>query len=426
MRIEASGGILLLICTVVALAWANSPWKESYHHFFHDTVLSFGISGLVTIEKDLIHWINDGLMAIFFFVVGLEIKRELLVGELASIRKAALPITAAAGGMLIPAGVFALILMGRDGMQGWGIPMATDIAFAVGVIALLGKRVPIGLKVFLVALAIVDDIGAVLVIALFYTDRLDWTVLIAAHAVLLVSIILNLAGVRRSYVYATLGAIMWILVLKSGVHATIAGVLMAMTIPSKIRLYDAEFLRSSRALLDEFEKAGDASDTVATNQTKQSAIHTMEQAMELAQPPLLRIEHMLVKWVAFFIMPVFALANAGVTLGSGFLSMLLSPVSIGIALGLVVGKQIGVTFFTWLAVKFGFGSLPTGVTWMQVYGASLLAGIGFTMSLFIAGLAYTEDATMLEQAKVGILCGSLIAGVSGYLILRKATAPRAA
>lgn len=421
MRIEASGGILLLLCTIVALIWANSPWKDSYHDLFHETTISFGISGLVTIEKHLIHWINDGLMAIFFFVVGLEIKRELLVGELASMRKAALPIAAAAGGMLVPAGIFALVLAGRDGSQGWGIPMATDIAFAVGVIALLGKRVPIGLKVFLVALAIVDDIGAVLVIALFYTERLDWGVLIAAHAVLLISIIFNLAGVRRSYVYATLGAVMWILVLKSGVHATIAGVLMAMTIPSRIRLYDAEFLRSTRSLLDEFERAGDPSDTVATNQVKQSAVHSLEVATELAQPPLLRIEHMLVTWVAFFIMPIFALANAGVTLGGNIMAMLLSPVSIGIALGLLVGKQIGVTFLTWLAVKFGLGSLPAGVTWMQVYGASLLAGIGFTMSLFIAGLAYTSDATMLEQAKVGILTGSLIAGVAGYLVLQRAT-----
>ncbi len=409
---EASGGILLLICTVVALLWANSPFASSYEQLWQ-TRLTIAVGSFV-LDKPFLLWINDGLMAIFFFVVGLEIKREILVGELASFRQAALPIAAALGGMIAPALIYLLFNLGGSGVSGWGVPMATDIAFALGVLALLGKRAPLSLKVFLTALAIVDDIGAVLVIALFYTAEISWASLAVAAVFLILLAGVNRLGVRQPLVYALLGIGLWVAFLKSGIHATVAGVLLAMLIPAKTRINSKEFLVHSRALLNDFETASTGPDL---NETQHAALLTLETTVEYAETPLQRLEHAFHPWVAFFIMPIFALANAGVALRSGFTSALIHPISLGIVAGLVLGKQIGIIAFVWLAVKTKLADLPGGVTWRQIYGASWLAGIGFTMSLFIAGLAFPSSAET-EIAKVGILTASLITGFTGWIILR--------
>ncbi|MHC4422796.1 MAG: Na+/H+ antiporter NhaA [Planctomycetota bacterium] len=419
-RIEAAGGILLLICTAVAVAWANSPWRGSYFDLWHMPV-AIEI-GTFRLSESLAHWVNDGLMAIFFFVVGLEIKRELLVGELASPRKAAIPVAAAVGGMAVPALIYALVNIGGDGMDGWAIPAATDIAFALGIMALLGKRVPLSLKVFLMAVAIVDDIGAVLVIALFYTSDISWAALGGAGVVMALLILANLLQVRKPIVYVALGLLLWLAFLQSGVHATLAGILLAFTIPSRFRIRGADFVAFSRRALDEFERAGGNENELMTNQARQQWVHGLEMACEHADTPLLRLEHALVPWVAFVIMPVFALANAGVEISAGFGSALGSRISLGIILGLVLGKPAGIMLCTWLAVRLGLGALPEGVTWRQISATGWLAGIGFTMSLFIAYLGFGEGE-QLVAAKYGILAGSLIAGGGGYVLLRLATRP---
>ena len=418
--IESSGGIVLLVCTVLALAWANSPWAESYHRLW-ETPLTVGVGSRV-LTLSLHHWINDGLMAVFFFVVGLEIKREMLVGELASLRHAALPIAGAIGGMLLPAGIYAAFNATGTGAPGWGIPMATDIAFAIGVLALLGPRVPLPLKVFLVALAIVDDIGAVLVIAFFYTSTISWTALATGAGAFAALIACNAAGVRRPAAYSILGLVLWAALLASGVHATVAGVLLAMTVPSSTRINEDEFLRRARAILDDFERACSPATTVLTNADQQHAIHELEVAGEQAQAPLLRIEQKLHGIVAFGIMPLFALANAGVHFGADLFGALSLPVTIGIVLGLVIGKPLGITLFAWLATRVGVAALPSASTWRALHGVSWLGGIGFTMSLFIAGLAFPSSPELLDSAKVGILAASILAGVTGWIVLRRPAA----
>ena len=417
--IESSGGIVLLICTVVALAWANSPWAESYHRLWEISA-SVGVGGR-GVSFTLHHWINDGLMAVFFFLVGLEIKREMLVGELASVRHAALPIAGALGGMLVPAAIYAAFNATGSGAPGWGIPMATDIAFAVGVLSLLGPRVPLPLKVFLVALAIVDDIGAVLVIAFFYTSAISGSALVTAAALLAVLIAFNVVGVRRPVAYAALGVLLWAAVLASGVHATIAGVLLAMTVPSRARINEDEFLRRGRAILDSFERASSPATTVLTNADQQHAIHELEVAGEQAQAPLLRMEQKLHGIVAFGIMPLFALANAGVHFGAALFDTLSLPVSLGIVLGLVIGKPLGITLFAWIATRIGVAALPPNASWRALHGVSWLGGIGFTMSLFIAGLAFPGSPELLDSAKVGILVASILAGLTGWILLRRPT-----
>jgi NhaA family Na+:H+ antiporter len=412
----------LLLCTVVALVWANSSWANTYFNLWQ-TRITVGF-GTAVLAKPLLLWINDGLMAVFFFVVGLEIKREILVGELASPRQAALPIAAALGGMLVPAALYFIINAGTESAAGWGIPMATDIAFALGVLALLGNRVPLALKVFLTALAIVDDIGAVLVIALFYTAEISLTSLLIGAVFLVCLVIANLAGARHPLIYALLGIGLWLAFLKSGVHATVAGVLLAMTIPSKAPINTDEFLSRSRAMLDDFERTGESGDSVMTNAARQAALHTLERTCEQVATPMQRLEHALHSWVSFAIMPVFALANAGVSISGEFLATLTSRVSLGVALGLIIGKQVGILLFSWLAVRSRLAVLPHTVTWRQIYGAGWLGGIGFTMSLFIAGLAFV-DASLLSAAKVGILTASTIAGIIGWLLLRHTRQPRA-
>lgn len=411
---ESSGGILLLLATLVALVWANSPWAKSYFALWHTTV-SFGF-GENTIVHDLHFWVNDALMALFFFVVGLEIKREFLVGELASSRQAALPIVAALGGVLMPAAIYSLLNAGGPGARGWGIPMATDIAFVIGVMALLGSRVPTSLKVFLTALAIVDDIAAVLVIALFCTSQISWEALAVAALCLVSLASANRLGVRHPLPYALLGLILWIAVLQSGVHATIAGVLLAITIPSRTELNPSEFLHRSRAVLDHFEHAAQREKTVMNDEEQQTAIEALEDSCEQVQPPLHRLEHALHPWVTFCVMPVFALANAGLVFDERILTNVVQPIPLGIALGLLLGKPIGITLASWLAVRLGLGALPVGTTWFQIHGAGWLGGIGFTMSIFVAGLAFKEEA-LLNMAKLGIFTASLMAGVVGSLLL---------
>ena len=418
---QSSGGIVLIAATVIALLWANSPWAESYVALWH-TKLTVGV-GNFSLSKDLTHWINDGLMAVFFLVVGLEIKREILVGELSSVRNAALPVAAAVGGAVVPALIYIAINAGTEGVAGWGIPMATDIAFALGVLALLGERAPTSLKVFLTALAIVDDIVAVLVIALFYTSEISWGALGVGAVFLGALVVANLLGVGRTLVYAVLGVGLWLCFLLSGVHATIAGVLLALTVPAISFINPGAFLERSRYVLDRFEKAGEKGENVLANEERQAALHALNHAAYKLEPPLHELEHTLHPWVVFAIMPIFALANAGVPLGGGIIEGLTSPVALGIVAGLVVGKQLGITLFAWLAVRSGLSELPEGTGWRHVYGAGWLAGIGFTMSLFITDLAFS-DGSLIEAAKLGILVASLIAGVVGWTILRGASSPR--
>lgn len=410
---QAASGIVLLAAAVAALAWANSPFSESYFNLWA-TIVAVSI-GEFNISKPLLLWVNDGLMAVFFFVVGLEIKREVLTGELADARKAALSVSAALGGMLFPAGIYTLFNLGGPGARGWGVPMATDIAFALGVLALLGQRVPLALKVFLTAIAIADDLGAVLVIALFYTEKLALIVLLLGLVFLLLQVLLNRLGVRHPLPYAIVGMGLWVAFLKSGVHATIAGVLAAFTIPAT-RLIDAtQFQRRAEVLLAEFAEDLRPGRTEPTADQR-DALHSLAVASEALESPLQRLEHMLHPWVAFFVMPVFALANAGIALGAEGGIAFTSPVTIGTIVGLIVGKQVGVFLFSWLAVRLGIAALPNGVTWRQIWGVSLLCGIGFTMSLFIAGLAFPDPA-MLDSAKIGILGGSLLAGLAGAGVL---------
>ncbi len=407
------GGIILLATTAVALVWANSPWAESYEHLWEQK-LAIGPVGR-QLELSLHHWINDALMAVFFLLVGLEIKRELMVGELASPRQAALPIMGALGGMLVPALLYAMLNSGGPGSSGWGIPMATDIAFALGIITLLGPRVPIGLKVFLTALAIVDDLGAVIVIAVFYTADLNVTAMLAAAAALVVLLAFNRLRVYKLFPDLLVGTILWFFVLQSGVHATIAGVVLALTIPAATRIDAPEFSARVRGLLDEFDRVETGAGNVITNRGQQESLAAMDQAASDVNAPLLRLEHMLNRPVSFFIMPLFALSNAGVALGAVG-EALATPIAIGIILGLVLGKVIGISVFSWLSVRVGWAALPQGANWGTLVATAMLGGIGFTMSLFIAGLAFS-DPVMLDEAKIGILTASTLAGVLGYVAL---------
>lgn len=417
VQAEASGGLLLLACTAVALAWANSLWAESYFALWQ-TKLTVGL-GTFALSKPLLLWVNDGLMAVFFFVVGLEIKRELLVGELASPRRAALPIAAAIGGMAVPAAIYVVLNAGLPGARGWGIPMATDIAFALGVAALLGRRVPASMKVFLAALAIVDDIGAVLVIALFYTADLVWPALAAGAGILIILALVNLAGVRSALVYGLLGLGLWFAFLQSGIHATVAGVLLAMAIPSRAGLDADAFLVRGRTLLNEFQRACLRGGRAPISEEQQTVVQALTSACEHVQPLLQRLEHALHPWVSFVIVPLFALANAGVAFRGEMVLSEFPAVPVGVFLGLVVGKPLGITLLAWLAVRFGLAARPNDAGWRQVFGIGCLGGIGFTMSLFIAGLAF-GGTPLLDAAKVGILAASVVAGLAGWLILRGA------
>lgn len=419
IRAEAFSGILLMLVTLAAIAWANSPWADSYTDTWN-TVLTIGF-GEFELSKAAILWINDGLMAIFFFVVGLEIKREMISGELSSFRSAAFPVMGALGGMLIPAGIYAYLNQGLEGFGGWGVPMATDIAFAIGILTLLGKRIPLSLKLFLVAYAIVDDIGAVLVIALFYTSELNllslWIGLLAY------GILLIFSAVRINYIwiYTLLGIVMWVAFLKSGVHATVAGILLATAIPARPKISEEEFVSSTDNILGELHathiQAYPDPDDVPEEEDFQAAVHTIEHNCEEAMSPLHRLEHALHPWVAYAIMPIFALANAGIVIDASLTEGFNNAMTWGIILGLVVGKPVGIMLFTGLATVTKLAVKPHAYSWIQLLGASLLGGIGFTMAIFIANLAFS-GSTLLPQAKLAILSASFIAGVMGYLLLR--------
>ena len=409
---QAGGGVVLLVAATIAMVIANSRWYAPMEAFW-DAPLRLGFAG-DAFSLSVREWISDGLMAVFFLLVGLEIKSELLVGELSSLRSAVLPLAAALGGMVAPGLLYAALNHGTTGAPGWGVPTATDIAFALGVLALLGPRVPAALSVFLAAVAIADDLGAVLIISLFYGHAPDTTYLAAAGGVLLLLIGANAAGVSWRSVYVLLGVVLWFCVLRSGIHPTVAGVLLALTIPARSRIEPAVFEQEARERLRDFEIAtGEDDRPVLSNGGQQAALVAIEAAVQDAQPPLARLRHTLHAPVNFWIMPMFALANAGVALDGGQSrgAPMLGSVSVGVVLGLVLGKPLGILAFTWLATRLG-ATLPAGATWSQIAGVASLAGIGFTMSLFVAGLAF-PGSPLLSQAKLGTVVASLVAGICG-------------
>jgi Na+:H+ antiporter, NhaA family len=413
VRIESLSGMLLFGATVLALVMANSPLAEGFHSLWQYKI-GITTSGFELV-KPLILWINDGLMAIFFFLIGLEIKRELLIGELNTVKKASFPLFAAIGGMLVPVLFFLLLNRNPNTTQAWGIPMATDIAFSLAILRLLGKRVPLGLKVFLTAFAIVDDLGAVLVIALFYSGTIKWSLIAIALVLLAILFFLSYKQIHAKALIIFFGIVIWILFLKAGIHPTIAGVLLAFTIPIRQKIGVEAYVTKLCDIVDDI-KTSHVSNAPLLSKEQIENIDYLEDWTGKVQSPLQLLEHRLHNWVAFLIMPLFALSNAGVSFqgGTGLDSMLGGI----IVLSLVVGKMIGVTLFSWLGVKLGFAELPEEVNFKQVIGIALLAGVGFTMSIFVANLAFYGDEFLLDSAKAGILVGSLIAGVSGYMVLR--------
>jgi NhaA family Na+:H+ antiporter len=413
---ETTSGLLLMCTAVTALILANSALSDTYQHLLH-TNLGLALGGW-SIDKSLLHWVNDGLMALFFFVVGLELKREFLVGELANPRAAALPIIAAIGGMVVPALIYFAINPTGDAARGWGIPMATDIAFAIGAIALLAGRVPKALITFLVALAIVDDLGAVVVIALFYTETIVTGPLLAAAALVGLLVILNLSGVRKPLPYFLVAILLWYALLQSGVHATLAGVLGAFAIPAKPKYDPVRFSRCVRSLMGRFDNALEGGRNIMTNDGLRAIVQTLENGVHQVETPLQRLEHAWHMPVAYFVIPVFALCNAGIPLHlDDMAATLLHPVTLGVSGGLVLGKVIGIAGASWLALRLGIGQLPANTRFTQIVGVSLLGGIGFTMSIFVAELGFVNQPEALLMAKTGILAASLFAGISGFLWL---------
>jgi NhaA family Na+:H+ antiporter len=403
LHVESASGIVLMVCTVVALVLANSAaakwWADLWHTHVALEIGTFKLGG------DLGHFVvNDVLMTVFFFVVGLEIKRELVAGELRDPRKAALPVAAALGGMVVPALIYFLLQRGQPGERGWGVPMATDIAFVVGVMALLGPRVPFGLKIMLLSLAIADDIGAVVVIAVFYSTGLSWLMLGLAAVGLGGVYLLNRVGVRAVWVYAIIGSLVWLAMLKSGVHPTIAGVILGLMTPAWAWVGEDALRMVATDLVKIIEDESISPET--------PELETLAFAARERVSPLERLETLLHPWVGFLIMPLFALANAGVAVR---LAEVTSPVAVAVALGLFLGKPLGIVLFSWLAVKAGVAKLPAGVNWWMILGGGFLAGIGFTMSLFVAGLALKGD--LLAAGKIGTLCGSLASATVGATIL---------
>ncbi|MEN8256233.1 MAG: Na+/H+ antiporter NhaA [Thermodesulfobacteriota bacterium] len=413
---DTTSGLLLMGCTVLALFLANTELAPYYDHIRHTEIsLHFGA---FVLHHSIHHWINDGLMALFFFLVGLEIKREILVGELAVLRQALLPIAAAVGGMVVPALIYATINKGGMGINGWAIPMATDIAFALGALVLLRERVPKALFGFLLALAIVDDLGAVIVIALFYTQTIVWQALLLAALFFVLLIVSNLVGLRGPLPYAVLGSCLWLALLKSGVHATLAGVLTALAVPANSRCAPLKFSELMFDLLWRFEKIHDPEHSVMSNSEVHGVLQGLENGVHNMASPLQRLEHGLHTWSAFIILPLFALVNAGIPIEfSNLANDIKDPVTLGVVMGLVAGKCLGIFLSVWLLVKFGASPLPNGVALSHIVGVSLLAGIGFTMSIFIGELAFMGQPELLLNAKVGVLLSSVIAGASGFVWL---------
>lgn len=412
---STSTGIIILVASALAIVWANSPFHQAYEALRHQPI-EILVSSL-HLEFSLEHFVNDGLMVLFFLVVGLEIKRELLVGELSSRQTAMLPFIAAIFGMIGPAVVYLAFNAGTDSARGWGVPVATDIAFALGILALLGNRIPLGLRVFLAALAIVDDLLAVLVIALFYTASLNVGMLLVAAGITAILFIGNRLRVITLWFYGLLGVALWVAVLFSGVHATIAGVVLAMCVPATSRIDRVSFFQRSRELIARITQRADTDEDEGE---QLDAIHALEEMCEQAQSPLHRIEHGLGKVVSFLIMPVFALVNAGVVFDTTLASSLTSPIGLGVILGLFIGKQVGISIAVALSVKLGVASMPRGVRPVHMYGVALLCGVGFTMALFVANLAFIDPAH-LDVAKLSIIVGSALSAVAGAVVLRATT-----
>lgn len=414
---EALSGLILLIAALTALAWANSPWNGIYRQF-QDMIMMVR-AGSFAIELDVKHWINDGLMTLFFFVIGLEIKRELVHGELNEWRRASLPVAAAVGGMVLPALIYAGFNVGSEGAPGWGIPMATDIAFAIGVLALLGDRIPSQLRIFLLAVAIVDDIGAILVIAVFYTNEIFWVPLGVAAMLLGLIIAMLKAGMRNPLLYIVVALLVWGSIHESGVHATIAGVLLGVVTPATSWFSERAFADSAGHRLRDARHALDQEDHDEVG----VAVGQIEELARTTEAPLDRLERTVRPWVSFMVLPLFALVNAGVTFSADMLEKsILSSVTLGVAVGLIVGKMIGITLLSWVAVRLGFAHALKELTWRHKIGVSLLSGIGFTVALFITELAF-EGGNLVEEAKVGILAASLFAGLAGYGVLRLVPPP---
>ncbi|MFQ5948947.1 MAG: Na+/H+ antiporter NhaA [Acidimicrobiia bacterium] len=412
-NVAAASGTVLLLAAVAALVWANAPFGENYERFWET---SFTVElGPLHLEETLRGIVNDGLMAIFFFVVGLEIKRELVVGDLRNPKAAALPVFAALGGMVVPALIYLAFVGGGEASRGWGIPMATDIAFSLGVVSLLATRVPVGAKLFLLALAIVDDIGAIAVIAVFYTEQLQVSWFGAAVGGLVVVWIARRVGIRSIIFYVIAALSTWLFLLESGVHATLAGVAFGLLTPARPWYGDKDYQRRARTILDRHEM--DSHFPGDRERIDHDAL-TLAQVARESVSPLNRLEDAIHPWSSFVIVPIFALANAGVRFTDlDLLDTATHPVALGVAVGLVVGKLFGVSLFTWFAVRFGFGVLPRNTGWSHIFGVAALAGIGFTVSLFITGLAFT-DVALIDRAKLGIFMGSTLAGILGYLALR--------
>lgn len=428
LRRTTAGGIVLIATTVITLGLAAALGGEVIHRFW-EAPLAISADERLRLTLSSQHWVNDGLMALFFLLVGLELKREVLVGELSSLKDAALPIAAAVGGMAVPGLVYALFNAGSPTASGWGIPMATDIAFAIGILVLLAWRIPRNLIIFLTALAIADDLGAVFVIAIFYTADLDLRSLGAAAALITVLVLFNRGGIRHPLPYALVGVLLWGAVHASGVHATVAGILLALAIPARPAYSPADFERRIGELHAAFRsdrRDQETPDDPLSNHRMASIAEAMERSASAVQSPLQRIEHSLTPWVTFLVIPVFALANAGIDLRSvDWTQALANNVTIGVLAGLVLGKFAGISAFSWAAVRVGWARLPSGVEWKHLLGAAWLGGIGFTMSLFIAQLAF-RDPAVVEQAKLGILLASAVSAGIGlaWLLWAGRTASR--
>ncbi len=418
MHQEKSGGIVLVLSVVIALTLANSPWAEYYFHFFEQE-FGFTFSGATYLNYNLHHWINDGLMALFFFVVGLELKREIIAGELSNFRQALLPIAAALGGMIMPAVIYLTFNQTGIPQQGWGIPMATDIAFSLGVLYLLGSRIPLSLKIFLTALAIVDDLGAVLVIAFFYTSDISFINLAIGLGFVLFMFLANRMGVRNIFFYAILGvAGVWIAFLLSGVHATIAAVLAAFMIPADVVINENVYSNKIHQRLKRFKEI--PTNGISTLKTDQlHVLYGVKKDTNAAIPPLQRLEHAMHPFVTFLVVPIFAIANAGVSFANlDFSSLFNTHIALGVALGLLIGKVVGIVGFSLLLVKLRIASFPQGMNLKNLIGVGLLASIGFTMSLFITSLAFTDELHLV-QAKIGIFAASILGGILGYIVLTR-------
>ena len=422
---ESTSGLLLMACAIIALFFANSALHHGYEHVLH-TPIGFNI-GEWRLEHSLHHWVNDGLMWLFFFLVGLEIKREVLVGQLSVFRQALLPIIAAIGGMLVPALMYASFNLGGPGINGWGVPMATDIAFAVGVLVLLGSRVPKSLLTFLVALAIVDDLGAVAVIAIFYTDNLVWEALAIAAVLVAVLITFNRFGISSPLPYFLVGTLLWMAFLESGVHATVAGILTAWTIPARsrfdVQLFEEKIGAVSHRLSERRQNKLECT-LMENEEQRRGVIQTLLDGIHMVETPLQRLEHSLHVPVAFIVVPLFALANAGIPIHLDQIpAVLTNPITLGIMAGLILGKLVGIAGLSLLAVKLGIGQMPEGTNANHLVGVGLLGGIGFTMSIFIAELGFKGQTEELLLAKTGVLFASVLAGVAGFLWLRLTSKP---